>query len=136
MRVYDGDTMTVAMALNSEGFRAYQIRLFGCDAPEMKGTTKDAAIRARDEVLRYIAAEGAIGLKRGIQENTWFRSNPIILEVQLMSESLNKTDKYGRELAQIRVRGKTKTLTDHLIATGLAYEYQGGKKDQAQYEDD
>jgi endonuclease YncB( thermonuclease family) len=138
MRVYDGDTLTVAMYSisglpSSHIFKAYQIRLFGCDCPELKGATKQAAIQAREEVLHYIGASGVIGRTRGKQENTWFQENPIIITIELMSESIGKIDKYGRELAHIHMPGK-KPLSVHLIEKGLANEYQGGTKDQAQWE--
>jgi endonuclease YncB( thermonuclease family) len=51
-----------------------------------------------------------------------------------MSESVKKIDKYGRELAHVHVPGRHKTLSMHLIEKGLACAYQGGTKDQVQWE--
>jgi endonuclease YncB( thermonuclease family) len=146
MRVYDGDTMTVVMQVSHAiedphramqdpqiAFKAYQIRLYGCDTPEMnaraqKSDTQNTGPQAREEALRYIGAAGVIGKKRGKQENECFQNNPIILSVKLMSEESGKPDKYGRELAHIFVPGKPKSLTAHLIHMGYAYEYYGDTK--------
>ena len=137
MRVYDGDTLTVAMSINNDShYEAFQIRLYGCDAPEKKGNTKTCAEAAREEVLRFIGASGAIGLKRGKQENTWFQNNPIIVVIKFMSKQQGAIDKYGRELAHLyKSKNDHESLSDHLIKTGLAQPYNGGTKDQSMYED-
>jgi micrococcal nuclease len=135
MRVYDGDTMTVAVSMDGRTYWAHQIRLYGCDAPEAKGSTKTAAMKAKEEVLRFVKADGAIGRKNGKDMNTWFQTNPTLITVEFMSELLGQVDKYGRDLAKIWVTGRTIDLSTHLINNGLAYQYDGGTKDQSQYEE-
>lgn len=136
MRVYDGDTMTVVLSLDGGSFWAHQIRLYGCDAPEAKGSTKTYAMRAKDEVLHFIGADGAIGKKNGKEMNTWFQSNPVMITVEFMAGPIGKVDKYGRDLARLWIDNNKCDLTTHMINTGLATPYHGGTKDQSQYEDE
>ena len=106
VKVYDGDTITVATKLpyeNSPYYR-FSVRLKGIDCPEIKTKNKDekeCATLARD-YLRDLLMDKMIILK----------------EVEL--------EKYGRILAYVYY--EEKNVSDMLCEKRLAVKYDGGTK--------
>ena len=106
VKVYDGDTITVATKLpyeNSPYYR-FSVRLKGIDCPEIKTKNKDekeCATLARD-YLRDLLMDKMILLK----------------EVEL--------EKYGRILAYVYY--EEKNVSDMLCEKRLAVKYDGGTK--------
>lgn len=106
VKVYDGDTITVATKLpyeNSPYYR-FSVRLKGIDCPEIKTKNKDekeCATLARD-YLRVLLMDKMILLK----------------EVEL--------EKYGRILAYVYY--EEKNVSDMLCEKRLAVKYDGGTK--------
>jgi micrococcal nuclease len=106
VKVYDGDTITVATKLpyeNSPYYR-FSVRLKGIDCPEIKTKNKDekeCATLARD-YLRDLLMDKMILLK----------------EVEL--------EKYGRILAHVYY--EEKNVSDMLCEKRLAVKYDGGTK--------
>ena len=97
---YDGDTITVDIDL---GFGAWlkgqTVRLYGIDAPEIKGVTHDAGIITRDYVRQRLSATPDI----------------------LLYTYKDKKEKYGRWLADIYIREEK--LNQTLLNRNLAIEY-------------
>jgi micrococcal nuclease len=106
IKVYDGDTFTLAGHLPYDGSPLYRfsVRLNGIDCAEIKGKTeeeKEYAIRARTELDKLIMG------KTVILKNV-------------------KNEKYGRLLADVFVEDLH--VNKHMIDKGLAVEYDGGSK--------
>jgi endonuclease YncB( thermonuclease family) len=107
IKVYDGDTITVAFIPNGlNNVYKYNIRLSGIDAPEIKSKNiddKTKAISSRDFLDEKI--------------------NNKILKIKC-----GKFDKYGRLLADVYLYGETVSINDLLIQNGYGYAYNGGTK--------
>jgi endonuclease YncB( thermonuclease family) len=106
IKVYDGDTFTLAGHLPYNGSPLYRfsVRLNGIDCAEIKGKTeeeKECAIRARKELEDLIMGK-TVTLKNV------------------------KNEKYGRILADVFV-GEMH-VNKYMIDKGLAVEYDGGSK--------
>jgi endonuclease YncB( thermonuclease family) len=106
IKVYDGDTITVASKLpylNSPVYR-FHVRLNGIDSPEIKGKTEDEKNAAHQ-------AQKAL-------EN-------LILHKTVTLKNL-KTEKYGRILADVYL--KTTYLNKWMLDNNYAVKYDGGTK--------
>jgi endonuclease YncB( thermonuclease family) len=106
IKVYDGDTITIASKLPYDESPMYRIsiRLNGIDTPEMKGNSEDeriAAINARDYVSK------------------------LILNKFIRLENVN-SEKYGRTLADVYIGNIN--LNELLIKERYAVSYDGGTK--------
>ena len=106
VKVYDGDTITIATKLpyeNSPYYR-FSVRLKGIDCPEMKTKNKEekeCALIARD-FLREVLMDKMVQLK----------------EVEL--------EKYGRILAHVYI--EEQNISVLLCEKKLAVKYEGGTK--------
>jgi len=111
IKVYDGDTITVAAQLPYPASPLYrfQVRLIDIDTPEMKGKTfeeKEAAKKAQ-EVLEKLVLHKTVYLKDKSHE------------------------KYGRLLANVFVddsNGCRLHVNRWMLEQGYAVEYHGGTK--------
>ena len=106
IKVYDGDTITIASRLPFEGSPLYrlQVRLNGIDTPEVKGKTpeeKTCAKRARDAL------------------------SALILNKYVRLENA-RTEKYGRILADVYL--DQLHLNKWMVECRYAVSYGGGKK--------
>ncbi len=106
IKVYDGDTITVAAHLPYSGSPLYRfsVRLNGIDTPEIKGKNeneKKVAIMARDALS-----------ERLMQKNVELRGV--------------KTEKYGRILATVYLNNEN--MNQWMIDNKFAVEYDGGTK--------
>ena len=106
VKVYDGDTITIATKLSYENspYYRFSVRLKGIDCPEMKTKNKDekeCATIARD-FLREILMNKMVILK----------------EIEL--------EKYGRILADVYLNEQNISLI--LCEKKLAVKYDGGTK--------
>jgi len=106
VKVYDGDTITLAAKLPYEESPMYrfQVRLNGIDTPEMKGKDEDekkAALYAKNEMIHLVMNK----------------------TVQLKNVS---TEKYGRILADVYVGGLH--VNQWMLDNNLAVAYDGGTK--------
>jgi endonuclease YncB( thermonuclease family) len=110
VRVYDGDTITIATRINLDGrpsakLYRFNVRLRGIDAPEMRSQNhaeKLLAIEARDALH---------GIVMG----------------QIVSLEGTSYDKYGRLLADVRTPTGL-NAGQWMIEQGYAVNYDGGKK--------
>ena len=106
IKVYDGDTITVAAKLPFKKSPIYRfsVRLNGIDSPEIKGTTKqerDLAIKSRDALHNLIFGK--------------------IIELKN-----NGKEKYGRLLSDIYCDDLH--VNKWMVEKGYALAYDGGKK--------
>lgn len=97
--VHDGDTITVNIDLGFGILLTNQhIRLIGINAPELKGKTKQEAIKSRD------------------------RLKELVLEKEIKIETIkDKKEKYGRMLGKIWVNDVL--INDLLLTEGLAVPF-------------
>jgi len=106
IKVYDGDTITVASRLPFEGSPIYRfsVRLAGIDSPEMRGGSEletKKAIESRDALYHLIFGN--------------------IIELRN-----NGKEKYGRLLADLYYKGLH--INKWMLDNNYAIEYYGGKK--------
>ena len=110
LRVYDGDTVTIAARLRIDGvehpklFR-YSVRLRRIDSPEMKTKNKrekELAIQSRDALSQLVMGKMVV-----------------LTDVEY--------DKYGRILAEVLTEDGI-NVSDFMIKGGYAVEYDGGTK--------
>jgi micrococcal nuclease len=99
--VYDADTVTLDIDLGLNTWRLGEsVRLFGVNAPEVRGEQRQAGLLSRD----------------------WLRHRlPPFTEVRIRTHR-DKTGKYGRLLADIFLPGETESLNRQLVAAGMAEE--------------
>ena len=104
--VYDGDTVTADIDLGMEVWiKGAKLRLYGIDAPEVRGPEKTQGIRSRDVLASMLADREVV--------------------VQTIED---KKGKYGRWLAVLWVKGKGQwcpvdnwcSANDYLVSTGFA----------------
>ncbi len=106
IKVYDGDTITIASRLPFENSPMYrlQVRLNGIDSPEIKGKSeeeKTCAKRARDSL------------------------SSLILNKYVRLENI-QTEKYGRILADVYL--DKVHINSWMVDCRYAVSYDGGKK--------
>lgn len=97
--VYDGDTITVDIDLGF-GIKLtdQKIRLFGINAPELKGKTKTEGIKSRDKLTE------------------------LVLNKQIKIQTIkDKKEKYGRILGKLWI--DETLINDVLITEGFAVPY-------------
>ena len=106
IKVYDGDTITIAAKYPSTDERMYRfsVRLNGIDSPEIKGKTnaeKELARKSRDTLHALIYNK-------------------------VVSLDKVKTEKYGRLLADVYFNDLC--INTWMLDNGLAVPYDGGTK--------
>lgn len=118
--VYDGDTITIAVKLNSKIYQ-YKVRMHGYDSPEMKPRL---SIPGRDEIIQK-----ARKAKEVLSE--------LVLDKIVVVEIKKKSwDKYGRLLGIIYIsvlpgvtmKSYNLNVNEYMIERGHGYRYEGGKK--------
>ena len=96
--VYDADTITVNIDL---GFGIWtfkqKIRLFGIDAPEMRGPERADGIVSRD----------------------WLREKILDREIVLKTKK-DKAGKFGRWIGDVYLPSEEVSLNDQMVSNGLA----------------
>ncbi len=98
--VYDGDTVTVTIDLGFHiDFGELTLRLYGIDAPEMRGPEKVEGRKSRD----------------------WLRAR--LADREFIVQTIrDRKGKYGRYLAIIWVDGVN--VNDEMVQLGLAEKYE------------
>ena len=96
--VYDGDTIDVQVDLGFNVLHNIKLRLFGINAPEIRGVSKEKGI----EVQKYL-------------------SNLIVGKEVIIETFKFKKGKYGRYLGIVFLNGLN--VNTHLIEKGLVKEY-------------
>lgn len=106
VKVYDGDTITVAFYMNCTLYRT-NVRLLGIDSPELKGSSEE-------EHQMAVAARNAL-------------SNKLLNQVVELRNT--STEKYGRLLAEVWLDGTNVSVW--MLLNNYAVPYDGGKKVKA-----
>ena len=110
IKVYDGDTITIATRLSGKGtIYKFSVRLLGIDTPEMKSkvpANKKVAVLAKNALKTLIYGQ-VVHLK----------------EVDY--------DKYGRILAEVYFEGRK--LSEWMIEQRFAVAYDGGTKSKVDW---
>ena len=103
IRVIDGDTLVADIDVGFNiWLRNQRIRFYGVNTPEIKGEEREDGLISKDFVSRMIA------------------------DRKVMLHVIDKSDKYGRVLADVYVKGDAKqfvNLNKLLVFKGLAKEY-------------
>jgi endonuclease YncB( thermonuclease family) len=115
VKVYDGDTITIATPLNNTRSPIYHfpVRLRGIDTPEIHGKTKE-------EKAAAVNARNALSAK--------------ILGKMVFLQNIDM-EKYGRILADVFLEEEEKekedqSLSEWMIENHYAVAYDGGKKSE------
>lgn len=97
--VYDGDTVRADIDLGfGVWIRNQPLRFYGINAPELKGVTKESALKTRNRVKE------------------------LLLNKEVIIETINdKKEKYGRWLAKITCNSIL--INELLVQEGLAVKY-------------
>ena len=109
LRVVDGDTIDVMLALGFSVSRKERIRFYGINAPESR--TRDA-----DEKVRGLAAKAFVIL--------WTEAHADEITIRTR---IDKRGKFGRILGEI-INAAGVCLNDLMIEQGHAVAYFGGKR--------
>jgi endonuclease YncB( thermonuclease family) len=106
IKVYDGDTITVAAYIHDDRLYRFNIRIAGIDTPELTSTNpfeKTRAIYVRNKL-------------RALVHNT-------VVQVEIIC-----LDKYaGRVVARIWTNGGV-SVAEYMVTEGFARTYEGGTK--------
>ena len=112
VKVYDGDTVTVAFYNRENILCKYRVRLLGIDTPELRSTNPAEVAAAKKSRERLVE----------------------LINDQLVILECDDWDKYGRLLATVSNGKKsTKSFNQTLLDEKLAYQYDGGTKDDVEY---
>jgi len=103
--IYDGDTMKVILDLGFSITSKQTLRLYGINAPEMRGDNKANGIISRD------------WLRRKIYNHIDNGGNISVKTIK------DKNGKYGRLLAKVYLDNENISLNEQMINEGLAIEY-------------
>lgn len=111
IKVYDGDTITIASRLPYESSPLYRfsVRLNGIDCPEIKGVSKEEKECA--QIAKQVVTE-------------------LVLNKHVTLKNVT-TEKYGRILADVYVETDKNNLlhiNNYLLEQRLAVKYDGGTK--------
>lgn len=102
--VYDGDSLRVSVDLGMNTWiHNVSLRLNGIDAPEIRGSERPQGLVSRDAVRDWCP----VG------------SNVIIRTVK------DRTEKFGRWMADVYPEGWEESINDRLLREGLAERYEG-----------
>jgi len=88
--VYDGDTVTAVIDLGLKISVTEKLRLLDIDAPELRGSSREDGVKARDYLRRLILGKEVV-----------------------ISTVKDKKGKYGRYLATISLEGMN--VNQHLV---------------------
>lgn len=101
--VYDGDTVTADVDLGFHTWiRDEKFRLYGIDTPELKGSTREAGLKARDALRKRILGK----------ELTICTIN---------DKGRDKREKFGRYL--VKIYAGNELVNDWLVSEGHAVPY-------------
>ena len=104
--VVDGDTVDAEVDLGFSAMLKMRLRLWGINAPEMRGASAEAGREAKARLRFLVETAG---------------------NVLTIRTHKDRQDKYGRYLAELCVPGATRTINQQLVDEGHAVEYMRDK---------
>tara|TARA_B110000503_G_scaffold13474_1_gene18268 strand:+ start:471 stop:878 length:408 start_codon:yes stop_codon:yes gene_type:complete len=110
IKVVDGDTIDVEIDLGFDISITQRVRLAGIDTPES---------RTRDLAEKELGLEVKELLKHKLEEAT---------SIVIKTEKPDSTGKFGRVIGWLHLDHEEVSFNQTLIATGYAWEYDGGTK--------
>jgi micrococcal nuclease len=110
IKVVDGDTIDVEIDLGFDISITQRVRLAGIDTPESR--TRDLAEKALGLEVKEL-------LKKKLEE-----AKVIVIK----TEKPDSTGKFGRVIGWLHLDHEEVSFNQTLIATGYAWEYDGGTK--------
>lgn len=131
IEVYDGDTITLAIEINSEIY-SFSTRLYGIDTPELKpvGLNKKTEHLETPEIKKLKEEREKAIEARDRLSNLLNESGNIVF-----ADFNDKREKFGRLLATIyqvnygcTITAKTESINNIMLREGHAKAYFGGKK--------
>jgi endonuclease YncB( thermonuclease family) len=134
--IYDGDTCKIAMIMNGNVYK-FDVRLDEIDTPEIKSKSnseKKEAIKARDRLFNLVTKNDSKNLSRN-EIRKILTDNIFLAEIEVQNY-----DKYGRLLAKLfhhninKNENEKKSFSDILIEEGFANMYNGGTKEEFNFE--
>jgi micrococcal nuclease len=120
--IYDADTITVCIDLEGFSFVKINVRLYGIDTPELRGSQKELGLTARNYLINTLT-------NIVIDDNNTRNDirNMINKDTHMIEVLFGDFDKYGRPLAIIYKDNIN--INEMLVKDGYAKEYDGGTKD-------
>ena len=110
LRVYDGDTVWLAVVYPGKKVYKYRVRLYGNDSAELHPRLSDA-----DHEDVRIAAQNA---KEYLEQ--------LLAKSSYVKVEFFTYDKYGRPLVKLWLPGEELSINEQMILKGHAVEYYGG----------
>ncbi len=109
-KVVDGDTIDADIDLGFDISLTKRIRLAGVDTPESR--TADANEK-----------------KYGLESKEWLKHRcEGAKDILIKTELPDSTEKYGRIIGHLFINGEATSLNEQMIASGMAWSYDGGTK--------
>jgi len=124
IKVYDGDTITIAAYIDGETQRTlyrFSVRINGIDCPEMKPkhlTEQESKDPKRVEMLEYEKKLGMIARAEMCK---------FVADKLVKLENVKLEEKFKRILADV-IAPNGVNMTQHMLALRLAVPYKGGHK--------
>lgn len=107
--VYDGDTFRANVDLGLDIWQMKQsFRLYGINAPEVRGVDSDIGKRSRD----WLRSKLAIGSKV-----------IIVTRKERKNQNQDSKEKYGRYLAEVYLEDEVLSLNEQMVNLGYAVPY-------------
>ena len=119
VKVYDGDTITVAFKMNGNYYKK-SARMLNYDSPEMNPKYSEADMKELGITTELIEEEG-----RWAKEAKELLAG-IVLDKIIMVEHASYNDKYGRLLINVKVGDDD--VNKIMLLNGYSRPYDGGKK--------
>ena len=120
--IYDADTITVCIDLEGFSFVKINVRLYGIDTPELRGSQKELGLTARNYLINTLTNIVIDDNNTRNDIRNMINKNTYMIEVLF-----GDFDKYGRPLAIIYKDNIN--INEMLVKDGYAKEYDGGTKD-------
>jgi endonuclease YncB( thermonuclease family) len=127
--VYDGDTITAIACMDDHGttYAKFKFRLYGIDAPEMKGATLEDARISRNRLAQLLLKSSEPITHNGKLTHLF---NDGVTSHYAWAQCSTDHEKYGRVLARIYTDADCNTcVNDILVNEGLAVAYGKEHKD-------
>lgn len=120
LKVVDGDTLDVEIDAGFRNRRTERLRLIGVNTPELKGSTREAGLAAKDYVSKWLYTALVQGWQGtgGSTVMEW----PLVIQTYLDKDGAVHDDSFGRYLVDVWRSFDGANLNHDLIRNGHAIE--------------